>query len=185
MEVLMKREYLKIATAAIQSYFDGSVLDKEVFLQEFPELKEKGASFVTLTLYGQLRGCIGSVIAHRALLDDIISNALSSAFKDPRFPPLTQEEFQDVKVEISILTPAQKVNYTDINDLKRQIHVGEDGVIIKQGHHQATFLPQVWDELPSFELFFAHLGQKAGLEKAYLNDFPEVKVYQVQKVKQE
>jgi len=179
------KAYLKIARDAIQSHFLGESLNKESLIVKFPELKEQGASFVTLTIDGQLRGCIGSIIAHRRLLDDIISNALSSAFKDPRFPPLSEKELKEVKVEVSILTPALKVEYTDLYDLKRQIHVQKDGVIIKQGDKQATFLPQVWDELPSFDLFFAHLGQKAGLGRDYLTDFPEVKTYQVKKVKEE
>ncbi len=179
------REYLKIAREAIKSHFLGESLNRDFLLDEFPELKNEGASFVTLTQNGQLRGCIGSIIAHRPLLDDIIGNAISSAFKDPRFAPLSEDEFKNTRVELSILTVPKVLNYRDIDDLKSKIHVGVDGVIIKQAYHQATFLPQVWEELNSFELFFAHLGQKAGLGRDYLNDFPEVKTYQVEKLKEE
>ncbi len=179
------KAYLKIARDAIKNHFSGETLNRGLLLEKFPELKEQGASFVTLTLNGQLRGCIGSIIAHRVLLDDIISNALSSAFKDPRFAPLSEDELEEIRVEVSILTPPQKLEYRDLNELKSKIQVGVDGVIIKKGYHQATFLPQVWEELSSFEIFFAHLGQKAGLARDYLNDFPEIHLYQVKKIKEE
>jgi len=181
----MKKEYLNIAREAIASSFSNKSLNKDVFLRNFSELNEQGATFVTLTKNGELRGCIGSIVAHRNLLDDLIENARSAAFKDPRFPPLREDELKDITVEVSLLSPPKLLDYKDVNDLKAKIKVGQHGVIIKQAYHQATFLPQVWEQLPHFEEFFSHLGNKAGLSASYLQEHPEVWVYEVSKIKED
>lgn len=172
---------LRLAKEAIQSGFDSHSIDKEHYLLIDPKLQEAGASFVTLTLHGHLRGCIGSLIAHRPLIDDIISNARSAAFRDPRFSPLSATEFSEVDVEVSLLTPPAVVEYANANDLAQIIRPGIDGVIIRLGNHQATFLPQVWDELNDFNTFFAHLGLKAGIGSDPLSYHPEIYIYQVDK----
>ncbi|MDP3466061.1 MAG: AmmeMemoRadiSam system protein A, partial [Sulfuricurvum sp.] len=154
-------------------------------LQQFPEMGIKQATFVTLTLHGQLRGCIGSLIAHRQLLDDLISNAQSAAFHDPRFTPLTPAEFTAIKIEISLLSEPKLVSYADKAQLKSLIRAGEDGVILRLGNYQATFLPQVWEELSDFDTFFAHLGMKAGIGSDPLIYHPEVYTYQVEKIKED
>lgn len=179
----MKEVLLSLARAAIKSAFLNGKIDTS-FVEEYPELQEQGASFVTLTQDGQLRGCIGSIIAHRPLLDDIIHNAKAAAFKDPRFMPLREEELERTKIEVSLLTPPQYLAYEDSADLKSKIQVGIDGVILSQGNNQATFLPQVWEELGEFELFFSHLCQKAGMDSQCLESHPEIYTYQVEKVRE-
>jgi len=181
----MKKILLSIARESIKNHFLNNKSDFSSFLKENPELKDKGASFVTLTKNGNLRGCIGSIIAHRSLLDDIVSNARSSAFSDPRFPPLSFEELDQIKIEVSILTQPAALEYTDYEDLKNKINPGVDGVILKEGFQQATFLPQVWDELSSFDSFFSHLCLKAGMGSDCLQLHPEISVYQVEKVKED
>jgi AmmeMemoRadiSam system protein A len=159
-------------------------LDLESLLEENPWLEEQGASFVTLTTSGErLRGCIGSIVAHQKLYEDIIHNAKSAALDDPRFPSLTQKEFDDITVEVSILSQPAFLDYDSIDDLKSKIRIGTDGVILKDGLYQATFLPQVWDQLPTFELFFSHLCQKAGMEADCLARMPEIFTYQVEEYK--
>ncbi len=182
---MLSKLYLHIAREAIHFGYDGSVMNEDEWLQRHPELGIKGATFVTLTLNGQLRGCIGSLIAHRPLIDDLISNAQSAAFRDPRFPPLSAEEFQRIKIEVSLLSEPIKLIYTDKEDLKRQIRSGIDGVIIRLRNYQATFLPQVWEELNEFETFFAHLGMKAGLGSDPLSFHPDVYTYQVEKIEED
>ena len=160
-------------------------LDLEAVLEENPWLKEQGASFVTLTTSGErLRGCIGSIIAHQKLYEDIIHNARSAALDDPRFPSLTEEEFDAITVEVSILSEPEPLMYDSIEDLKSKIRVGIDGVVLKHGIHQATFLPQVWEQLPDFELFFSHLCQKSGMEANCLSRIPEILTYQVEEYKE-
>ncbi len=150
-------------------------------------LDDKGTVFVTLNTKSNhnLRGCIGSIIAHRSLYEDLVHNAKSAAFDDPRFPPLKQEEFNDISIEVSILSEPQLVTYDTIDDLKNKIRVGEDGVILKLNGYQATFLPQVWRELSSFELFMSHLCQKAGMHSDCLRYKPQIYTYKVQEYQEE
>lgn len=150
--------YLKIARDSIRSYFDGSIIGKETLLQQYPQMRVNKATFVTLTLHGHLRGCIGSLIAHRPLIDDLVSNAQSAAFRDPRFLPLTLAEFNEITIEVSLLSEPKLVSYHDKMDLKSLIHRNVDGVILQLGNHQATFLPQVWEDLNDFESFLVIWG---------------------------
>lgn len=176
--------YIQIAKSAIQARFDGIIIDKEPYIASYPELTEKKACFVTLTFRHQLRGCIGSIIAHQSLIDDLISNAVSAAFHDPRFPPLSREEFSETTVEVSLLTHPKEVIYTDRDHLFQIIRPYLDGVILRLNNHQATFLPQVWDDLNDFDTFFAHLGLKAGIGNNPLAYHPEIYTYQVDKFKE-
>ncbi len=183
----MKKEILlEIARKSIEVEFNNRHIDKEYLLKKYPELKEKRAVFVTLNKKdGNLRGCIGSLIAHRTLLDDIISNAKSASFSDPRFPPLKKEELKDITVEVSLLSPYKRLEYKDIDDLKSKIRPKIDGVILKLGTHQATFLPQVWEDIPDFNSFFAHLCQKAGVSPyGCLEKHPDIFIYQVDKIEE-
>lgn len=182
---MLSSSYLQIAKDAIKSYFEGFALDKNALLKQHPEMGSPKATFVTLTLHGQLRGCIGSLIAHRPLLDDLISNAKSAAFHDPRFLPLSKEEFEAVKIEVSLLSEPKPLPYTDKNELKNLIHAGRDGVILVSGNNQATFLPQVWEELSDFDTFFSHLGMKAGIGSDPLTYHPDIFTYQVDKIKED
>ncbi|NOZ91547.1 MAG: AmmeMemoRadiSam system protein A [Epsilonproteobacteria bacterium] len=179
-----KKVLIDIAKEAIESKFNKKTIDKERLIKENPELAKEGAVFVTLKQHGHLRGCIGSIIAHRPLIDDLIHNAQSSAFNDPRFSPLKESELKDTDIEISLLSPYKEVEYKDIDELKKKIRPNIDGVILKLGLYQATFLPQVWEELPTFELFFAHLCQKAGLNSSCLENHPNIYTYQVEKIEQ-
>lgn len=185
MEDRFKQALLNIARVAIKEEFIGhKELNDEVknrLIQMFPKLAEPGAAFVTIQERGALRGCIGSIIAHRALIDDIIENAKAAAFSDPRFPPLSAEEFENITIEVSILTEPKPLEYSDIDDLKSKITPKKDGVILKYDGYQATFLPQVWEELPNFDDFFAHLCLKAGMSPNCLEFHPEIWVYNVEK----
>lgn len=153
--------------------------------QEEPNLPgkflEKRAAFVTLNIHGNLRGCIGHIVPQVSLIESIKSNALSAAFKDPRFPPLSKEEWQDIEVEISILTVPQQLNYNDAEDLLEKLRPGIDGVILKKGYQQSTFLPQVWEQLNDKKEFLSHLCMKAGMDaNEWKKGALSVYTYQVQ-----
>ncbi len=160
--------------------------DLQSALEQYPLLKENGASFVTLTTEpnDQLRGCIGSLQAHRPLYKDIISNAQSAALHDPRFNPLSIEELKHIKIEVSILSEPEPLAYKDADDLKKKIIPNEDGVVLKLNGRQATYLPQVWEQLPAFNDFFSTLCQKANLNADCLSQHPEIFTYHVKKYKE-
>ncbi len=184
---MSKKYMIDIAKDAIKEELVGKrLLDRSSLTKEHPELLEKGAVFVTLQKRQNLRGCIGSLVAHRVLIDDLIENAKSAAFRDPRFPPLSLKEFEseDFEVEVSILSEPKELIYSDISDLKSKIKPNIDGVILKLGGYQATFLPQVWEQLPEFESFFAHLCQKAGVEVNCLAKHPTIYTYRVEKIEE-
>ena len=175
---------IQLARDAISEAIDKTALiDKSKLVEQYPELQKKSASFVTLTINGQLRGCIGSLTPHRALFDDIVSNAHAAAFKDPRFLPLSKDEFSDVKIEVSLLSEPEQFHYKNLKELKDKVTY-EHGVVLQHGSHQATFLPQVWEELPSFELFFSHLCLKAGMDETCLEQHPKIYLYTVEKFKE-
>ncbi len=127
------------------------------------ELKIQGASFVTLELKNKLKGCIGSLEAYRPLFEDIAHNAFAAAFLDPRFSPLTQEEFSEVKISISVLTAPTPLKCHTEKELFNVLRPGQDGLIIEALGRRATFLPSVWEQLPHPKQFVDHLKLKAGL----------------------
>lgn len=146
-----------------------------------PKFSEKRGTFVTITIDDNLRGCIGHIIPQVTLLEGIKENAINAAFKDPRFYPLSKREWGDIKVEISILTDPAILKYSDADDLLKKIRPNVDGVIIKKGFYQATFLPQVWEQLPDKKEFFTHLCLKAGMDgDEWKKGKLEVFTYQVQ-----
>ena len=174
---------LKIAKDAIKEAVLGvRVVDRDELVREYPFLLEKGAVFVTINEFNNLRGCIGSIIAHRALVDDIIENAKSAALSDPRFKPLGRDELDKIEVEVSVLTPPKVLEYSDIDDLKRKIKPNVHGVILNYRGHQATYLPSVWEQLSDFDLFFRSLCQKAGLSGSCLSFHPDIYVYEAVKI---
>ena len=126
-------------------------------------LQPARATFVTLTQSGKLRGCIGSLEAHRPLAEDVRHNARAAALSDPRFPALTGEELAATRVEVSLLSAPKQLAFTDHADLIAQLRPGEDGLILECGNARGTFLPQVWESLPDKEQFVAELKRKAGL----------------------
>lgn len=124
-----------------------------------------GASFVTLKQAGRLRGCIGTLAAHRALRDDVAANALAAALRDPRFAPLSRTELPHTDVEISVLSAPRALPFKDEGDFFRQLQPGIDGLIIEHQGRRATFLPSVWEQLPEAGLFMQELRRKAGIEQ--------------------
>ena len=126
-------------------------------------LQKKTGVFVTLYHHGQLRGCIGTLEPVEPLAGEIVENARHAAFHDPRFSPLTEKEFAETDLEISLLTPPEELDFTDSEDLIEKLRPGIHGVILEKNGARATFLPQVWDQLREPEVFLEHLCRKAGL----------------------
>jgi len=142
-------------------------------------LREPGASFVTLELSGHLRGCIGSLVAHRGLGDDVRHNAVAAALEDPRFYPLSTSEFPRTDIEVSVLSAPRAMSFTSQADALGQLRPGVDGVILTGRGRRATFLPQVWEELASPEEFIAHLLRKAGLASDFWDETVRLERYTV------
>jgi len=140
-----------------------------------PWLREKGASFVTLKLDGELRGCIGTIEPHRALGDDVAHNAHASAFRDPRFPPVSDREMPRLQVEVSVLSPREALDVKSEAEALAALRPGVDGVVIQYGGLGATFLPQVWESLPDPREFLEQLRRKAGLPAGFWH--PDMKVW--------
>ena len=128
-----------------------------------PWLKQQGACFITLKRDDKLRGCIGTLRAHRALAEDVKANAVAAAFRDPRFAPVDAAELAAVALEISVLSALEAMSFADEPDALRQLRMGVDGIVFEYGHHTSTFLPQVWEDLKEPAEFLAHLKYKAGL----------------------
>ncbi len=161
-----KRLCVLLAKKSIIFYLENNSLLKlgEKEVSSLPKkLLEKKACFVTLKIGEELRGCIGNLEAVQPLYIDIIENSFNAAFRDPRFFPLKQKEFDELEVEVSILTDPVDLSYSSANDLLKKIVAGEDGLIISKNYSKATFLPSVWEELPKKEDFLSHLCLKAGL----------------------
>jgi len=153
------RMLLSIARSSIAGSFG---LHYEV-TADAPFLDSPGASFVTLKKAGRLRGCIGSLQAHRNLREDVHANALAAAFRDPRFEPLKFDELRDIRIEVSVLSPLQPLSFTDEADALAQLRPGIDGIVLEHEGHRGTFLPQVWETLPEPAQFLRELKRKAGL----------------------
>ncbi len=178
-----KKVILALAKEAVLSAVTNKSINKEAWLKKYPWLAQKGAVFVTLNKNHHLRGCIGSIIAHQSLIDDIINNAKSAALNDPRFTPVQEYELKDIDIEVSYLTEPKLLNYKDKDDLKRKIRPRVDGVILNYRGYQATYLPSVWEQLPTFESFFATLCQKAGLSSNCLDYHPTIYTYEAIEIK--
>jgi len=138
-------------------------------------------TFVTLKIQGQLRGCIGNLTSTESIIDGVKRNAINAAFHDPRFSPLSNQELEQTKIEVSVLTEPEPLKFHDGEDLLKKLRVNVDGVIIRKGRASATFLPQVWEQLPRPEDFLSHLCMKAGLSSdAWKSSELDVMTYQVQ-----
>jgi uncharacterized protein len=168
---------LPIARSAISQVLDVPYMADE----NAPWLAEHGACFVTLTQHGQLRGCIGTLQAHRPLLEDVKANAVAAALRDPRFPALRAPELDYTAVEVSLLSPATAMTFADEADALAQLRPGTDGVIFEYQHHRSTFLPQVWEQLPQPREFIAHLKHKAGLPPDFWSEKIKLSRYEVVK----
>ncbi len=150
-----------------------------------PWLQESGACFVTLLRGGDLRGCVGSVRAYRQLFDDVWSNARASAFNDTRFPPVTPHELPEISVEVSLLSAPEPLCYDSEEEALRLLRPGVDGVILEAGSCRATFLPQVWEQLPEPRDFLMHLKRKAGLPRSFWSAEVQLFRYGVRKWQEE
>ena len=172
---------LQIAKTSILTKFDSKyAIDWQKMIIKYPFLSEHRATFVTLNYDHQLRGCIGSIIARTTLIQDIMGNALSAAFGDPRFNPLSVEELNDkLNIEVSVLTPPQILEYSDFNDLLNKVKPNIDGLILRSTANQGTFLPQVWEQLPTPKEFLEHLSMKAGSNPSIYNNHPTIYRYSV------
>ncbi len=147
-----------------------------------PELRDPGASFVTLHIGTHLRGCIGTLEAYRPLAKDVSENAYAAAFRDSRFPPLATDEAPDLRIHISLLHPPTDLPCKDEADLVKQLRPGIDGLILRDGARRATFLPSVWDDLPDPRDFLRQLKRKAGLPPDYWRHTLQFSRYEVEAV---
>lgn len=168
---------IEIAKASIAARFGAQTHVAD----QAPWLQQPGATFVTLTRAGELRGCIGSLEAKRPLAADVRENAAAAAFMDPRFKPLVAEEWTDTYVEVSLLSAQESLTVTDEAALLRTLRPGVDGVVIEYGHHRSTYLPQVWEQLPDPEKFLQSLRRKAGLPPDFWDPALRVSRYTVAK----
>lgn len=147
-----------------------------------PALTAHGACFVTLNLHGELRGCIGTLQAYRPLVQDVVDNAFKSAFHDPRFSPVSRPELTALEIHLSLLSPSEPIGFRNEQELLQQLRPGIDGVVLQDGRHRATFLPQVWESLPEPAAFIAQLKHKAGLPAHYWSDTLTVRRYTVESI---
>jgi AmmeMemoRadiSam system protein A len=144
-------------------------------------LQEPGASFVTLTIRGMLRGCVGTLEPYQSLADDVCEHAVAAALQDFRFPPVRPEELSQIEIEVSRLTIPQLLPYTTPESLVDSLRPGIDGVVLRDGMRRATFLPQVWEKLPDPVEFLEHLCAKMGADPGLWKRIKlEVLVYQVE-----
>ena len=180
MKMISKEEkdyLLRIAYETIKSVLENGNFEipKET---PFENLKEKKGVFVTLTKRGKLRGCIGILKAIYPIYKGVARFAYEAAFKEPRFPPLEKEELNLLEVEISILDTPKKLNYENPEDLLRKLKQGQ-GVILKKGIYEATFLPEVWKQIPDKKEFLSHLSAKAflGYDGWKEKPWPEIYTY--------
>ena len=174
-------ELLKLARESIKSRLEKKELKIDEKIKQ--KYKEKKACFVTLTLNGELRGCIGSLTARQELWKDVVENAINASFLDSRFYPLTKEEFAQIKIEISILTIPKEIKYKNERDLKKKIL--KKGVILKKNFYSATYLPQVWERLPKEKDFLDSLCLKAGLPpEAWKKEKLNIWIYDVEKIEE-
>lgn len=168
-----KKFLLEFARQTLTAYLTNkSVIDLP---KVSDKLLQKRGVFVTLTKNNELRGCIGNIEPIYPLIKGVQQNVIAAATEDPRFLPVELNELNDLKIEISILTEPQETKLEDIR-------IGTDGVILKYGSYQATYLPQVWEYFNNNrDKFFSNLAQKAGLAASdYLN--PKIKFFKYQAI---
>ena len=176
-----KQALLQLARRTIEQCVRGGELPALEPEGMTPRLKERGASFVTLTIRGQLRGCIGALEPYQPLVDDVREHALAAALEDPRFPPVMPEELEQIEIEVSRLTLPQRLEYSTEADLLMRLRPNIDGVILRDGMSRATFLPQVWEKIPNTAEFLDNLCMKMGaMPGTWRKKHLEVQTYQVE-----
>jgi uncharacterized protein len=160
-----QKTLLRLAREAMERGVRGEDLSPLDVASLTPALREEGSSFVTLLSHGQLRGCVGSLEAYQSLAEDVRLHAVAAALKDPRFPPVQEEELSGIQIEVSRLTRPVPLEYKDAEDLLSKLRPHVDGVILRDNFfHRATFLPQVWEKIPDPAEFLDNLCYKMGVE---------------------
>ena len=167
-----------LARRAIEQDLGRATLERP---DEAPWLDELAATFVTLEQRGELRGCIGSIQPVRSLYEDVTANARYAAFRDPRFAPLRAEELDITDIEVSLLSPTRPLEVASEQELLQKLETNVHGLVLRLGHRQATFLPSVWEMLPTPREFVTQLKRKAGIAPSEWSDEMEVLVYTVDK----
>ncbi|GAB4530536.1 MAG: hypothetical protein Fur0018_17910 [Anaerolineales bacterium] len=172
---------LRLARQALTQAVQGQALTPLSLADLPPALRAAGASFVTLTRRGALRGCIGALEAYQPLAEDVREHAVAAALQDYRFPPVSPDELAEIHIEISCLTPQKALPYTDADSLLKALRPGVDGVVLRDGFRRATFLPQVWEKIPAPQDFLSQLCLKMGAPPDLWRRKPlEVSIYQVE-----
>jgi uncharacterized protein len=176
-----KRTLLKLARQSLDAGVRGRALPDLDPADQTPCLRADGAAFVTLTVRGELRGCIGALEPYQSLAEDVREHAVAAALEDYRFPNVRENELAEIQIEISRLTLPVRLEYTDPEDLLSKLRPGVDGVILRDGIRRATFLPQVWEKIPDKATFLANLCYKMGAAPdAWKRRHLEVLIYQVE-----
>lgn len=174
-----KKYLLELARRTLEKYFQ----NKDILQIEIDDLsdslKEKKGVFISLWKNEDLRGCIGCLEGIKPIFEMVIENSLASALFDTRFLPVKKEELSDIKIEISIIEPLEKIDFSKTEDLIKHLNKNKPGILIKKGAHQATFLPQVWEDLKTPEEFLSHLCSKAGMKEGCWKNI-DFEIYQYQ-----
>lgn len=175
---------LSLAKNSIEAGLSGGDLGVSEKNLASENLKREKSCFVTLTENGNLRGCIGNILPCRELWRDVAENARAAAFRDPRFLPLSKEEFKNINIEISVLSRPEKLECGTTENLLDYLRKNRPGVILKKNGRSATFLPQVWEEIGGPEEFLSHLCRKAGLPaEEWTRGGLEMEIYGAEKIK--
>jgi len=176
-----KQTLLRLAREALEAGVRGEKLPHLDEASLTPALLAEGASFVTLTIHGNLRGCIGALEPYQSLAEDVREHAVAAALEDYRFPTVKESELGNIQIEVSRLTIPVPLEYTDADDLLAKLHPGVDGVILRDGFRRATFLPQVWEKIPNPAGFLENLCYKMSVAPdTWRYKHLEVLVYQVE-----
>ena len=176
-----KQTLLKLARQSLEAGVRGAALPNTDPATLTPALRAEGAAFVTLTVHGEPRGCIGALEPYQPLAEDVREHTVSAALEDYRFPPVQESELANIKIEVSRLTLPKPLEYKDAGDLLGKLRPGVDGVILRDSFRRATFLPQVWEKIPDPAGFLANLCHKMGAAPdTWKRKHLEVLVYQVE-----
>jgi len=176
-----KQTLLRLAREAMECAVRGKALPPLDLQSLTPLLRENGASFVTLTVDDDLRGCVGALEAFQPLAEDVREHAVAAALQDPRFSPVRENELNRIKLEVSRLTAPHLLEYSSSEDLLKKLKPHVDGVILRDNFRRATFLPQVWEKIPDPAEFLGHLCQKMGVRANMWREAKlQVQIYQVE-----
>ena len=176
-----KQTLLRLARQALELGVRGEKLPPLDRDSLSPQLRAEGASFVTLTVRGDLRGCVGALEAYQPLVEDVREHAIAAALSDYRFPPVQVSELEGISIEVSRLTAPVRLEYASPEDLVSKLRPGVDGLILRDGNRRATFLPQVWEKLPGADDFLGNLCLKMGVPPdLWRRKHLDVETYQVE-----